>query len=317
MILGHERQIQYLEKVLKNGWLAHAYLFFGPEHVGKFTIAKLLAKILHCEKINLTSAGACGSCTSCRLIDNDSSPHVTVLDREHSLTSKKDKRKDIPIEDLRELRRVLSLAPEGNKWRVVIVNEAERMSAEAADSFLKLLEEPGSKTLFILISHERELLPPTIVSRSQLLRFSTVADALLEKFLASSQHTPKERDAIILLAAGRPGVLLRLLEGKDMFLEEQKLADTLEKIINGREVMAALELSQKNAYNDEVRKKVFECAVRILRFRMQKAASVGKVILPLRALRKIISIHEAIETTNVNPRLALDSALITLTSFDA
>lgn len=315
MIFGHERQIEYLNKVLQRGRLAHAYLFYGPEHVGKFTIAKLLAKTLHCEKLNLILNGACDSCISCRMIDSDSSPHVTVLDREHSLTSKKDKRKDIPIEDIRELRRVLSFSPEGNKWRVVIVNESERMSPEAADSFLKLLEEPGSKTLFILISHERELLPPTIISRSQSIRFSTVADALLGKFLASRPHDAKKRDAIILfilLAAGRPGVLLRLLEEKDMFLEEQKLVDTLDKIINGREIMTALDLSKEISYNDEVRKKVFECAIRLLRSRMQKAASVGEAILPLRALRKIINIHEAVETTNVNPRLALDSALLTL-----
>ncbi len=314
MILGHERQIDYLNKVLKNGRLAHAYLFYGPEHIGKFTIAKLLAKTLHCEKSVVSLDGVCGLCTSCRLIDSDHNPNVIVLDREHSLLSKKDKRKDIPIEDIRELRRILSLTPEGNKWRVVIVNEAERTSPEAADSFLKLLEEPGQRILFILVSHERELLSPTIISRSQSIRFSTVADAMLGKFLASRPNAVEKSDKVVLLAAGRPGVLLRLLEEKDTLLEDNKLVETLNKIINGSEAITALELSQKIAYNDEVRKKAFEYTILLIRSRMQKAVGTGETALALRALRKIINIHEVVETTNVNPRLALDSALLTFTT---
>src|SRR3989338_2587481 len=141
-IIGHEKQLRYLEHVRLRNTLAHAYLFHGPDGVGKRTVARAYAKTL----------------TGAR--------DIIFLDTSHTLVSKKDERRDIPIEDIRELKRMWTLAPSGDMWRVLIVNDAEHMSDQAANGFLKLFEEPGSRTIIFLIASSRDLLMPTIISRA-------------------------------------------------------------------------------------------------------------------------------------------------------
>lgn len=173
MIRGYERQITYLERVRARGRLAHAYLFYGPDRCGILAIAKSLIKGLYCPnyggETSLVKAG--DGCRECAAVDADTHPAVILLDLEHSLTSEKETRKKIPIDDIHELRRRFSLAAAGGAWRVAIVHHADTMSEDARDAFLKLLEEPGAQTLFILITDARESVSPTIRSRAVPLGF--------------------------------------------------------------------------------------------------------------------------------------------------
>ena len=142
-LIGHDRQIQFLNSCRTRGTLPHAYLFHGPEHVGKLTIALMLAQSFFCPEVSKDDMrSVCGTCQSCQAIANYRHPSIFFLDTAHTLVSKKENRKEIPIEDIRELKRILSFAPQGNQWRLAIINEAEKMSTEAANAFLKLLEEP-------------------------------------------------------------------------------------------------------------------------------------------------------------------------------
>lgn len=284
MTLGHERQIQYLEKVLKNGRLAHAYLFHGPESVGKFSVAKYFVGKLNC-------------------------PHPIILDLENTLVSKKERRKDIPIEDIRELKRLFSLsAPEG-EWRVAIINDAEKLSPEAADAFLKLLEEPGEQTLFLLITSSPDLIPPTIASRSQQIRFSEVSQSVLSDFLEKRGVSVEEGQEILFLSAGRPGVAVRMVEDHKYLSAQKKLLQAVHGILQSQELPQAFILTEKVAPDEETRKKMVEYIVRILGAGLLKAAP-GEMASRLNSMRNIVRISEILETTNVNPRLALDSIFI-------
>lgn len=281
MILGHERQIQYLEKVLKSGRLAHAYLFHGPENVGKFSVAKYFIEKLPC-------------------------PHPIILDIENTLVSKKDKRKDIPIDDIRELKRMFSLkAPEG-EWRIAIINEAEKLNAAAADAFLKLLEEPGEKTLFLLVTAALDLIPQTISSRNQQIRFSEVPEKDISEFLAKKGVSGETQKEILFLSAGRPGIAVRMLEDRSYLDAQKKLLRAVHDILRSKESPQAFILSEKTAADEEKRKKVVEYMMRIARAGFLKTGADGSASR-MQAMHNIIRIAEIMDTTNVNPRLAMDA----------
>ena len=309
MILGHVRQVKYLEQVLKNGRLAHAYLFSGPEGVGKFTIAKAAAKFFYCQ--NYQGLGETDGCSQCKLIEKNLHPQVVILDPEQTLVSKKEKRKEIPIEDVRELKRRLAFLPAGEQWRVVIINQADKMSKEAEAAFLKLLEEPGSGVLFILVSDSKDSLSQTIVSRTQVINFSLIPEKALAYFLNSKTKDGRLSNEILELARGRAGKMFELLEDKDKLKEEREFLKEVELLLKKADLGEAFCLAEKIANQDGLRKKVSDYLILSLRVLLleNKTASFGRADT-LQSLKKIQRISQIMETTNVNPRLALDAMFL-------
>lgn len=280
MILGHEKQQQYFERLLKKRNLAHAYIFHGPEHVGKFTFAEELIKKLSC-------------------------PHPIILDTEHTLVSKKEIRKDIPIEDIRELKRLFSLAAPESQWRIAIINEAEKLNAEAANAFLKLLEEPGARTLFILVTSAIDLLPPTVVSRTQPILFSDVSAEILREYLSTRVRDQKLEEEILALSFGRPGIMLRLAEEPKMLEDERKFFRNFQLALAGG-LPGIFRFSEKVAFDGEERARTVEYLFRTMRKTLVSNPSAKTA----EQIKKMHRIALALETTNVNPRLALDVMMI-------
>jgi DNA polymerase-3 subunit delta' len=298
MILGHERQLTYLQKVIERGRLAHAYLFYGPERVGKFTAAKWLVKKLQCEK------GGCGDCSDCRLIENNSYPYVTLLDIEHTLTSEKEERKEIPIDDIRELKRIFSLTPLQGRWRIAVINQAEKLNYHAANAFLKLLEEPGSRTLFILITADKESVLPTIASRSIPIRFSPLPDNAIREFLKTRLSETALLEDIVKFSAGRPGVAVGLAEDREAFLRERHLASEIGSMLKGG-APQALRLSQRISENRVLRQKAVEYLIRAL-LRALRESEAEKRGIWTESIKRVNYIADLLESANLNPRLALD-----------
>lgn len=265
MNLGRQRQIEYLNKVIKRGRLAHAYLFYGPEGIGKFEVAKMIAKSFYCEEAKKLPSDVCNKCSQCRLIDSTAHPQVVLLSPESTLVSKKDKRKDIPIEDIRELKHRFSFAPQGESWRIAIIDHVDKMSLEAANSFLKLLEEPGRKTLFILVTAFPDLLPPTIVSRTQVIKFYGV----------------------------RPEI-------------DTKLTEKLRTIVAERNLGQVFKFSEQISYDEKLRRTAARYLLDQVRRKMISAPNLRDAAI----LKDMLRIFEIMETTNVNPRLALDTLFL-------
>jgi DNA polymerase-3 subunit delta' len=285
MILGHERQLEYLNKVFEKGRLSHAYLFYGPEHVGKFTVAKHLADLLD-------------------------KPEVFILDPQHTLLSRKEERKDIPIEDIRELKRLLSLAPGSGRWRVVIINDADKLSAPAADASLKLLEEPGPRVIFILITPSLESIPQTIVSRLQPIRFSLVPEKILDGFMEKRIQDVKLRRSMIALSAGKPGILIRLLEDKDYWKAERKMLENIISIVKNGLLAEAFLFSEEVARIEALRERALEYIMRIVRQSMLEDANRINILKKASILKRISRISDLLSTTNINSRLAMDVAFL-------
>lgn len=316
-IIGHERQMGYLNQILASGRWAHAYLFYGPEHVGKYTIAIMLARALHCEMFQITNGrvqsgtfeNVCGVCGSCRAIAEYRHPAVLVIDLEHTLVSKKEKRSEIPIEDIRELRRRLGFAGDPGQWRVVIINQAEHMSSEAANAFLKLLEEPGERILFFLIAENREALLPTVRSRTQEIFFSLIGDRILENYSTQYIRDKENRREIVQMAYGRPGRLIMLLENKDYYAEEKKISQLISGFIGKKSVFEALECAEKYAGAGDLRRRTITSLLYHLRGRIFKSET-GDFQGEISRIKKIIHIASLLETTSVNPRLALEVMML-------
>src|SRR3989344_1191746 len=164
-IVGHSHIVSYLQNSLNNLKLAHAYLFVGLDHVGKAAVAGYFINSLVCQNLEVEAlAVPCGECQSCRQALSGNHPDVYWLARE--LNEKTDKlKKNISIEQVRQLQNKLSLRSFLNSYKIAVVSEAQTLSAEAANSLLKTLEEPSARTVLILLAENLARLPQTIVSR--------------------------------------------------------------------------------------------------------------------------------------------------------
>lgn len=202
-IVGHSNIVSYLNMGLKNSHIAHAYLFVGPRHLGKTTLAKYYIQAL-VEGSNIT--------------EGKMHPDIHWLAREENEKTGKLK-KNISIEQVRQLQNKLSLHSFLNTYKVGVVAEAHNLSIEAANSLLKTLEEPTSKTVLILITENISALPLTIVSRCQVIKFLPVSTQEIFDHLLSLKIERKKAKNLAAIAFGRPGMAINFASTGDGYSE--------------------------------------------------------------------------------------------------
>jgi len=186
-VIGHGAVIDLLARSLERGRVAHAYLFSGPEHVGKMTVARAFAGSLLGDDAVL-----------------DRHPDFVAIERaEDQKTGTL--RAGIVIDQVRDLRTRLSMGAFMNGWKAAIINDAHLMNVEAANALLKSLEEPHERTLLILIASSDEAVLPTIRSRCQVLRFGRVATDRIAGALEERGVPAENAGLYARLADGRPG----------------------------------------------------------------------------------------------------------------
>jgi DNA polymerase-3 subunit delta' len=235
-ILGQDRAVGALRAALRRGALHHAYLLAGPEGVGKRAVARLLAQAANCE--GATAAGAarddaCGSCGPCRKIAREVHPDVLVVEDERTMaqagrwegrsTARAGQgRREIVVDQIRELvDRRLSLRRFEGRHRVLILDPADAMNAQAQNALLKTLEEPPPDTTLVLISSRPDALLPTVRSRCLRVPFGPLPAPLVERRLVEAGRTPEQARLAMALAGGSLGRALEL-DGKA--LEERREA---------------------------------------------------------------------------------------------
>jgi len=221
-IHGHEAVRDRLARAFHSGRLAHAYLFAGPRGIGKKMFARELAKALLCEGPSAASLAACDRCPACHLVDADTHPDLQLVSRPLD-------KHEFPVETMRELCTALALKAARGKRRIAIVDDADDFSAEAANCFLKTLEEPPSFSLLILIATDGERQLPTIRSRCQLIPFGSLPDEVVNQALDEAGVTDQlMRPRLVRLAAGRPGTA-RDFAAPELWAVRQKLIEELLK----------------------------------------------------------------------------------------
>ena len=217
-IIGHKRIILFLEKSIANHKLSHAYLFYGPNHIGKSKVAEYFAASLLCLN-KVDGAGPCGECASCQQVSKKIHPDVYWV----SEAEDKDK---ISINQIRQLQEALILTPLSGNYKIAIIENAENLTIQAANSFLKLLEEAPKNTIIILLARSFHSVLPTIRSRCQNLRFSCPSQEEIQSFLEKRFNSkPETIEFILSLSQDQPGLAIELAENPEKLSEFQGVAD--------------------------------------------------------------------------------------------
>ncbi len=303
--IGNEKTIKRLRSLAKSGRIAHAYLFAGPDGIGKKRAALRFARTLLCEK---KTADPCGKCGSCGRSERGTHPGLKVIEREKD-------RKDILIRQVRELIRELSFVGEGP--RIVVIDDAHRMNEEAMNALLKTLEEAPDRVLLVLVTPAPSMLLPTIRSRCQTVLFFPIPEEELVPLL----DLPKE-DALFVasLAEGSAARALELAGEIDEWRGEVR--EILEKIgtgdING--VIEGLSKIRDVSRTRDKARRILRIAALSLRQALREKAGAPLPHLPASGRKteiddladqlEILLDHERMIDRNVNVSLAVENALL-------
>jgi DNA polymerase-3 subunit delta' len=328
-IIGQGRAVALLKRGLAMRQLAHAYLFSGPSHVGKMTLALWLAQALECP----SAEAPCGECPACDRIAQGKHTDVRVI----SLIAGEDgaegrARTAISVEQIEQIQHEASLPPLEGRCRIFIVEAAELLSGGAANRLLKTLEEPEPGVFFFLLTSREELVPPTVISRCQRIELMPVLPEHLEARLSQREGLDPDRVRLASrLAHGCPGWAVRALLDdsllKEYAEEVARIISIIESGYEGRLVYAA-DLAARFGHDREVVNTILRmwldvwrdiilikagCPEAITNLNLEvettRLAS-GFSLFQVRAcLKEIRDLGEQLRR-NVNPRLALDVFLL-------
>jgi DNA polymerase-3 subunit delta' len=216
-VIGHERAVARLAAAAGGTRLPHAVLLLGPAGVGKRTLADAFAARLLCAAP--AGGDACGVCAQCTRLPAGTHPDLHVVTRQ-------EERRDVRIEQVRELTRGLAFQPLMAARKVAIVDDAHCLNEQAQNALLKTLEEPPGASVLVLLATAPALILPTVRSRCQVIRLDPLpADAVVR--VLTAQGMPAERARLLApLAEGSPGRVLAL-EGDAAAAARERLLATL------------------------------------------------------------------------------------------
>ncbi|MFH1080527.1 MAG: DNA polymerase III subunit delta' [Pseudomonadota bacterium] len=200
-IYGHEKQIRILQQAMKSNRMAHAYLFYGMEGIGKRSAALVFAKALNCQE---RQGDACGYCSPCLKANHGNHSDLRIIEPAGQ---------SIRIQEIREIQQQMAFRPFEGGWRTFILVDAEKMNPAAANALLKTLEEPMPSNILILVSSRPYRIPLTVLSRCQPLRFSPLTRETVDLYLRERLSLPT--DTARLLAASSGGSIGRAIEMND------------------------------------------------------------------------------------------------------
>lgn len=233
-IRGHDWAIALLRAAIQNGRIGHAYLFTGPEQVGKTTLARAFAQALNCRHEDVAQR-PCGQCRTCKLIAADRHPDVILLQPEVSGRGKL----TLKIEQIRELQQRLNLSAYEGGYKIAILKQFDAATPGAANAFLKTLEEPPRNVILLLTAAEADTLLPTISSRCRTLPLRPVPTADIAAHLLENNLADEERAQLLAAqAAGRMGWAIQAAGPAGVALLETRRAHlrTLHEVLAGRRI---------------------------------------------------------------------------------
>ncbi len=309
MLLGHQKQWQFLKNSYEAGNLSHAYLFYGQEHLGKKKLAFEFIKFLNCQS---DSIKPCQTCRACQDIEKGIYPDFSLVEPEA---------REIKIAQMRKIEYYFSLCPSVASFKAAIIDKAHSMTRDAQSSFLKTLEEPKGNTIFILITEHPEMLLPTILSRVQKIKFFPVARTEILSYLKKQDISDNKAKEIVNFCSGKPGLALNFLK------EPQKLEDIKQRIkkfdeLSKSDLYVRFQYAQELSKQPQDIKEVLDIWLRYVRkilleklqitnYKLQTTNNYSLAKLT-EIIKRIQNIRFLISTTNVNSRLALETLMLEL-----
>ncbi len=339
-LIGHEWAVRALARSIATNRVAHAYLFTGPHAIGKTALARALAQALECTGAHRP----CGECPACQKIARNRHPDVQIVEGVpvgYKFDEKSPpppprtndwERRILKIDQVRAVQHDVSLAPFEGRWKVVILRRFEEANEEAANAFLKTLEEPPSHTRLILTARDASLLLPTIASRCQVFALRPLAPAQTETALIERwQVDPAKAQLLGRLSSGRLGWAVRAAADSALLDARRSHLDALNAAVSeGRaeRLMRAESLAKKSEDLQELLELWLGWwrDVLLIRTRRSDDARITNVdredMLREQAARfTLAQIQNALKsvratarylTQNVNTRLAMEALLLNL-----
>lgn len=297
-IIGHQKERARLERLVREDTVSQGYLFVGPEAVGKSLCALAFAAELVSEP---------------QFEPNENKPYpfdVRVIRPEEETKRGVTKQKSIGVEEIREALFFLGQFPTHGKYRVVIIEDAHKLSLAAQNVILKTLEEPNPSAIIILVTHEVGSIISTILSRVERVRFGYVP---LEELQSGIMTFIKKETTIapFFFSLGRPGMILRALSDPQRFMKEQEKLGRLFRL-------SSLSLGDRLNLAEELSKNVPE-TIRLLEWwlpGLHTQAQKGEN--PVQTKRFFLLLETAeqtlllLKTTQSNARLLLEKLFFSL-----
>jgi len=226
-ILGCSDAIRMLNSSVKNNSLSHAYLITGEDGVGKTTLAMALGYSANCKDLKQEDSDIslcyCGKCSSCFKMINFSHPDYTFIRAENDT---------IKINQIRKIQTILSKVASEAKFKVCIIDEADKMTEEAQNCLLKTLEEPQGDTLIILTAKKIYSLLPTILSRCCILNLYPTEKDTIEKWLCKEFFIEDEKAKLVAsISGGFPGKALGIILDTDYFQIRKQIVKFIVEIL--------------------------------------------------------------------------------------
>ncbi|MFC1515028.1 ATP-binding protein [Candidatus Omnitrophota bacterium] len=204
-VIGHADVIDYFKKIAAKGRLAHAYLFIGKEGIGKRKTAWHISAFLNCEGKDKP----CLSCPNCLKIAKHAHPDISEIAPTTS----------IGIEEIKEMRKRVHIKNFSSAYKIIIIDDADTLTHDAANAFLKTLEEPPPGVIFFLITAKPENILPTIKSRAHQIWFSLKLSES-RKCLSGKKYADADLDFLLKLSDGRLSMIAKLV--RPAYLSKRK-----------------------------------------------------------------------------------------------
>ena len=232
-VLGQDKQVEYLRKLLEKRNIPSTLLFVGPKGVGKFFTAVQFAKALNCKA---EPFNGCDKCKSCIAIDNKLHPNLKIINGD-----------TIGIDDVRSVINSSFVPIYG--YRVNIFVDVENATIQAFNSMLKYLEEPPKNTLNILIAESDEHLPQTIVSRSVVVRFNKLPLNVVEEIISTKIEDEDRRGTVAHILNGSLENFPRLID-EETYKKRKRLLTSFLMLLKKEETTTTLLNRFKDYYGD-------------------------------------------------------------------
>ncbi|MEA2007422.1 MAG: hypothetical protein U9O20_04680 [Patescibacteria group bacterium] len=298
----NKKQWNFLKKTHSRDNLSQAYLFVGPEDVGKFDLA-------------IDFIGLVNELKSSQWVQQGQNPDVFLVKPVVEKKSGKIRKKDISIEQIKEVAQKLKYYAYQEKFKVLVVKEAQRMTHVAANSLLKTIEEPSKDLMIILVSDNEQQILSTIKSRCQIVRFGLAQKEKIKKHLKKSFSSQQEGflDDCVALSGGRVRLAQNFANDKELFEQFSQIRDDFRTALKGG-LLNGLKLSEEHSADREKLLQSMSCWIQYLRDFLVDGLvrgfdkNVSKKVFYM--LEELIELRSQIQNTNINQRVQLENFFV-------
>lgn len=220
-IIGQDQIKEHLQSAISSGKISHAYIINGEKESGKEMIAGIFAMALQCEKGGIEP---CHECHSCKQALSFNQPDIIRVTHEKPNT--------VSVDDIRQqVNGDVSIKPYSSPYKIYIINEAEKMNAQAQNAILKTLEEPPEYVIIILLTTNLNTFLPTILSRCVVLNMKPVPDELIKRYLMEHYQTPDYKaEVCVAFARGNVGKAIALASSEDFEAVKSEALSVLKNV---------------------------------------------------------------------------------------